>query len=275
MFCEYMGVIKDIDVSLLDDPILALHPKPDINYLRELAQSIKETGQLHEIVVRPVGDRYQVVVGHCRTQAAKLFGIKTLRARVEELNEKDALLASATENIQRLEQDPLKEAELFAKLIEDYQMTEGEIAERFGKSSSYVQSRLSLLKLSPDVQAMLRRKEISLGVAVECSKITSHTDQLLVASSFREQPVTVERAKAIIKDFQHYKEEMKDKKPQEALELAKTEPMARCEICGNTVKLNDIKGIGICKTCYHGVIYLMEKERREKEKELSEAENKS
>ena len=260
-----MQVVKEIDVSLLDDPILLLHPKPDINYLRELAESIKQTGQVHEITVRAVGDRYQIIIGYCRAQAAKMFGIQKLRARVVEFGEKDALLASATENIQRLEQDPLKEAELFQSLQDKYKMTDSQIAQKFGKSSGYVTGRISLLQLSPDVRKMLENKEIRIGVAIECSKLTLQQDQLLIAASFREQPVTVERAKSIIKDFQEYKKEMVKAKPKEVLEIARAEPKSKCEICGELRKISMMKGIGICSTCYHGVIYLMEKEKREKE----------
>lgn len=259
-----MAVFKDVDVNLIDGPILEMHPSPSIDYLRELAESIKQVGQKQEITIRPVGERYQVIIGDCRRKAAQMFGIKTLRSRIEELGEKDSLLASATENIVRLEQDPLKEAELFQSLQEKYSMTDQQISQKFGKSAGYVTGRISLLQLAPDVQEMLKRKEVNLGVAVECSKLTLQQDQLLVAASFREQPVTVERAKAIIKDFTDYKKEMVKAKPKEVLELARAEPTSKCEICGENRKISKMKGIGICSTCYHGVIYLMEKEKREK-----------
>lgn len=260
-----MVEVKDVDVRLLDPPPKKMHPDPDPKYLYELAESIKAVGQLQEIIVRPVGDRFQVIVGWMRTQAAKIHGIPTLRAKVETMNDRDALLACASENIQRLAHDPLTEAEIFADLVTKENMSDKEVADKFGKSASYVSNRILLLRLNETVQDMLKQKRITLGAAQEIAKLPVSSDQTLVAASFIREPVTVDRAKAICRDFQEYKKAMKDAPVEKVLDVAREEPRIKCEACGNMVNLSKARGRICCDSCWTEAIYLREKDRRERE----------
>lgn len=254
--------VKEVDVRLLDPPPKQMHPDPDPKYLYELAESIKSVGQLQEIIVRPVGDRFQVIVGWCRTQAAKIHGINTLRAKVQAMNNKDALLACASENIQRLAHDPLTEAEIFAELVTKENMDDKAVADKFGKSASYVSNRMLLLRLNDDVQKMLKEKRITLGSAQEIAKLPVSSDQTLVAASFIRDPVTVDRAKAICKDFTEYKKNMVDAPVEKVLDVAREEPRVKCEFCGDIKILSKCQGRTTCDKCFHAAVYMLEKERR-------------
>lgn len=260
-----MVEVKEVDVRLLDPPPMLMHPDPDPKYLYELAESIKQVGQLQEIIVRPVDKRYQIIVGYCRAMAAKIHGIPRLRAKVQIMTEKDALLACASENIQRLEHDPLTEAELFSKLVTNEGMSDKEVADKFGKSSSYVSNRLLLLRLNPSVQKMLKGKQITIGAAQEIARLPIQNDQLLVAASFVRDPVTVDRARTICKDFQEYKKQMDDQPVEKVLDIAREEPRVKCEFCGKKKLLSECQGRITCDPCFHKAMYLLEKERREEE----------
>jgi len=258
-----MPAVKEIDVMLVDPQEIILHPEEDMASLRELAESIKQQGLIEPIKVRKVGQRYQLIDGYRRLRAAQTFGIKQLRAEILETGPKESLLLSITANAQRLESDPLKEGELFAKLSESYGMLPQEIAEKFGRSLQYITDRVKLLQLQPELQKAVKNKEITLGIAAELAKLSSREDQLIVGSSFIREYYTVERAKTIINTFQEYKKSMSEKPKEEILKKALAEPLATCNFCGQQVKLSEIQGMAVCKTCWHGAIYLMEKEKRE------------
>jgi len=258
-----MAELVDLDVELIDAPLIAMHPDPPIEHLKELADSIKQTGQWQEITVRKTGDRYQVVIGHNRVRAAKMGGIPTLRARIQELSDKEALLATATENIGRLEHDPVKEAEIFSALQDKYGMSETQIAEKFGKSAGYIKGRLNLLLLAPEIQTMIQNKELQLSVASEIARIGDPVHQLLVASDLRDRKTTANYGKAIVSGFLEYKEKMPDAPTDKLIEKAREEAKTVCHFCDNHVLLTRVKLYNCCTECYRNIMYLLEKERRE------------
>lgn len=262
-----MAELKDLDVTLIDDPIIAMHPNPPIEKLKELAESIKQTGQKQEITVRKSGDRYQIVIGHNRVRAASMFGIPTLRARIEELSDRDSLLATATENIHRLEQDPLTEGQIFSDLKIKWGMSESQIAEKFGKTTSYIKSRLNLLELCSDVQLMVQNKELQLGIASELAKIEDPSQQVLVASDLRDRATNVERGKHIVNSFLEYRDVMPEAPSEDIIQKARAETLIVCHFCSQSKPITEIKMWNMCNTCYHGTIYMFEKERRASQKE--------
>jgi len=234
---------EKVNPTELEDPLLILHPQPDINYLKELAGSIKAVGQQQDIVVRKMGHRLQLVIGYCRTKAAATFGITTLNAKIIECSDKEAMLASATENIHRLEQDTIKEAELFLRLKTDHKMTDQEIANKFAKSYQYVRGRLDLLTLTENIQTMIKDKRLTIGAATALTKIPDSREQEIVAGSFIDQPVTVERAKGIVTAFLEYKKIMKEKPTEEVVQKAREELLAKCGICGELKPYSKLRGM--------------------------------
>jgi len=262
-----MAELVDLDVEKIDAPIIAMHPNPPIEKLKELAESIKQTGQWQEITVRKSGERYQVVIGHNRVRAAQMFGILTLRARIQELSDKDALLATATENIGRLEHDPVKEAQIFSELRDKYGMTESQIAEKFGKSAGYIKGRLNLLLLAPEIQVMIQNKELQLSVASEIARIGDPAHQLLVASDLRDRRTTANYGKAIVSGFLEYKDKMPEVPTEEIIEKARIEAKTVCHFCDNHVLLTRVKLYNCCIECYRTIMYLLESERRAAQKE--------
>jgi len=262
-----MPAVKEIDVMLVDPQEIVLHPEEEMSSLKELAESIKAQGLIEPIKVRKQGERFQLIDGYRRVVAAKTFGIKQLRAEILETGPKEALLLSITANAQRLESDPIKEGELFSKLQNSYGMLSEEIAEKFGRSLAYITDRIKLLQLQPEMQKAVKNREITLGIAAELTKLGSREDQLIVGSSFIKEYYTVERAKGIISSFQEYKKTMEDKPKEDILKHALAEPLATCNFCGQQRKLSEIQGMAVCKHCWHEAIYLMEKEKREKEAE--------
>jgi ParB family chromosome partitioning protein len=137
----------------------------DKSTLEELAQSIRENGVLQPILVRQIGDNYQIVSGERRYRASKLAGMKSIPAVVRRLSEEKTMLAALIENIQRQDLNPVEEARTLRDIILNYGLTHDQLAEKVGKSRSALTNRLRLLQLPTEVQLMVADGRISAGHA--------------------------------------------------------------------------------------------------------------
>ena len=132
----------------------------DDGALDDLTQSIRDQGVLQPILVRPVGDHYQIVAGERRTRAADRAGLTTIPAIVREMTEAEAVLATAAENLQREDLDLEDEARQYQYLMEVLGLSGRELAERLGKGKNYVNNRLALLQY-PYLFGQLRLGELT------------------------------------------------------------------------------------------------------------------
>ena len=136
--------------------------------LAELAESIRENGLLQPLVVRTDPDdssQYQLVAGERRFRAITRLGWSRVPAVVRDVDDQSLLVLALVENIQRQELGPLEEAQGYRTLAEDFDLTQGEIAEMVGKKRSTVANLLRLLKLPPSVRRLLENNELSMGHA--------------------------------------------------------------------------------------------------------------
>lgn len=127
------------------------NPRKKINQeeLEELAKSIKAIGLLQPITVRVKDDKYQIVCGHRRYEAAKLAGLKDISCIVRDLTDEEAFEIMVTENLQRKDVDPFEESAAFMAL-KGRGYDAATLAEKFGKSNSYIFTRLKLSDLIPE-----------------------------------------------------------------------------------------------------------------------------
>ena len=138
----------------------------DDGALDELADSIREHGILQPLTVRRLGTGYyQIIAGERRWRAARLAGLSEVPAIVIEADDRKATELALIENLQREDLDPMEEAEGYKKLIDNYQMTQEDVAERVGKSRSAVANALRLLGLCPEVRALVEDGKLSGGHA--------------------------------------------------------------------------------------------------------------
>ncbi len=154
---------KEIPMTLLDT-----NPnQPRKNFaeeeLRELAQSIEQNGLVQPVVVRQKADRYELVAGERRFRAFKLLGKTEIPAVVVEADDETAAKFSLIENLQREDLNPYEEAAAYRSLLDDYNLTQDEVAAQVGKSRSAVANSVRLLDLPEDVAELLIGGEISAG----------------------------------------------------------------------------------------------------------------
>jgi len=257
--------IMEIDVNLIDEPPVLLHPETDIQYLEELAQSIKQSGLLNPIIVRPKGSRYQLVAGYRRWLACKKFGIPKIKARVVYMDDKEALLSSAIENIQRTDNDPIAEAKLYHKLVYEQGMSPKEVAEKVGKSVGYIEARLDLLTMPETIQQLVKEGKLQLGVIPLLKKIDDEEQRVLLASDIAHRGYTIKEATILIDSFLKYRDEMKEAEPEKVLEKAHETPLATCEWCKKPKPVTTFRSIAVCDDCYKELIYLWVKSRKTEE----------
>ena len=146
-----------IDLELIDKNPYQTRYVFDEEPLRELADSIKESGVVQPIVVRPAeeGGRYLLVLGERRLRASKMAGKQTIPALVRRLSPQQAAEMTVLENVQREDLNPLEQAEAFRVLSKEFQLTQAQIAERVGVSRETVANYMRLLRLPREVMGYL------------------------------------------------------------------------------------------------------------------------
>ncbi len=150
-------------------------PRKEFNQkeLKELADSIEKYGILQPLIVRkiekdvPNGQKveYQLIAGERRLRASKMIGLKEVPVIVKEISKENELPISLVENIQREDLNPLEKALAFKKLIEEFHLTQKEVAKMVGKSRESIANTLRLLILPEEIQKGIQRGEISEGHA--------------------------------------------------------------------------------------------------------------
>ena len=146
-----------IDLELIDKNPYQTRYVFDEEPLRELADSIKESGVVQPVVVRPADEdgRYLLVLGERRLRASKMAGKQTIPALVRRLSPQQAAEMTVLENVQREDLNPLEQAEAFRVLSKEFQLTQAQIAERVGVSRETVANYMRLLRLPREVMGYL------------------------------------------------------------------------------------------------------------------------
>ncbi|MEO8965875.1 MAG: ParB/RepB/Spo0J family partition protein [Gammaproteobacteria bacterium] len=143
-------------------------PRHEINHetLEDLARSIRAQGVIQPIVVRHLlGGRYEIVAGERRWRAARLAELTEIPAIVRDIPDDAAIAIALIENIQREELNPIEEACALLRLLEEFSMTHGQVADAVGKSRTTVTNLLRLLSLAVEVKKMLEHGDIEMGHA--------------------------------------------------------------------------------------------------------------
>ena len=255
--------VVEVDVNLIDEPSILLHPETDLQSLEELANSIRSQGLIEPIVVRPKGPRYQLVAGYRRYLACKKFGIPTILSRIVQMNEAQAMEASATENIQRTDLDPVAEGQMYYKLITEHNRTVKSIADSLGKSPAYIEARLALLDMPEPVKTLATAHQIQLGVIPLLKRVPDEQNRIMIAGDISRRGYTVREADALITSFLEYQKTMANKPPEEILQKASETPTIECHWCLTPKPLKTFRQLTICDDCFRTLMYLAEREKRQ------------
>jgi ParB family chromosome partitioning protein len=169
---EAVPAVTPTPESATHIPIAQIDPNPvqprrvfEPERLQELANSIRANGIIQPIVVRPAGERYQLVAGERRWRAAKLAGLETVPVVIQEVPDERLLEITLVENIQREDLNPIETAQAFDRMAKELHLSHEQIGERTGKDRSTIANLLRLLTLPPDLQALVSSRRLSNGHA--------------------------------------------------------------------------------------------------------------
>lgn len=172
----------------------------DPTALQELADSISKHGVIMPIIVNKSGDRYMIIAGERRFRASKLAGLDKVPVIVKTYNERQIKEISLIENLQREDLNPIEAATAMRSLMNDYGLTQEDLADRIGKSRPAIANTLRLLSLSPEVIKMVADGKLSAGHAKSLVSVP-HEDQIKIAETAVKDGLSVREVEKRVKDY--------------------------------------------------------------------------
>lgn len=168
-------------------------PRKGIDHaaLEELINSIREHGILQPIVVMKQGDGYQLIAGERRFRSAQIIGMPTVPAIVRDATTQEQLELAIVENVQRKDLNPIERAFAYKKLIDDFGLTQDQVAKRVGKSRVTVANSLRLMELPEEIRKAIAEEKISEGHAKVIAGAPTAKEQLRLLKEILEKGLSV------------------------------------------------------------------------------------
>jgi len=198
-----------------DIPIAHVSPNPhqprqaiSEESLTELADSIREHGVIQPLVVTQVGDQYQIIAGERRWRAAQLAGLASVPALIKETTPQQMLELALVENIQRADLNPLEEANAYRQLMDEFGLTQEQVAERVGRSRTAVANTVRLLRLPDEIKDALAGGRISEGHARALLGLPDLRLQRQALGIVEKRGLNVRQTEALVHQMQSEPEEV-------------------------------------------------------------------
>jgi len=192
---------KEIEIGLIDRNPEQPRKIFDEDALKELAESIKSHGVIQPIIVKQVGDRYFIIAGERRWRASRMAGLKTIPCVVKDYTEQEISEIAIIENLQREDLNPIESAKAIRNLINQYKLTQDEVADKIGKSRPAVANTLRLLSLPESIISLVESNKLSAGHARALLAIDDSKKQKEIAILTIEKGLTVRDVENIIKNL--------------------------------------------------------------------------
>lgn len=173
----------------------------DEDKLNELATSIKQYGIINPILVRIVGNKYEIIAGERRFKAAKIVGLERVPVIISNMDERTSAEVAVIENIQRQDLSALEEAKSYRKLLDQSNGTQEQLAQKIGKSQSTIANKMRLLNLCDEVQEALEKNQISERHARSLLQLKNIDDQRNALEKIIKERLTVKATENLIKEI--------------------------------------------------------------------------
>jgi len=196
------GLVIEMDVESLTPNLFQPRKNFDKEKMEELKGSIEKHGIIQPIVVRKMANGYEIVAGERRLKAAKEIGLKKIPAIIKSINNEKSLEIALVENIQREDLNPVEQANAFKRLIDEFNLTQQELAEATGKSRALVTNTIRLLKLNPEIQKNISEGKISFGHAKLLLSIEDEEVQKAVCNRIIANDLSVRDTERLIKNIE-------------------------------------------------------------------------
>ena len=195
--------VREIPVELIDRNPYQTRTHFDEKALEELADSIKVSGVVQPITVRPNAGRFQLITGERRWLASKKAGKTTVPSIVRQVSNEQAMEITIIENLQREDLNPVEQARAYERLAREFNLTQEQMAQRTGKDRSSVANFLRLLKLPTEVLNMVENAQLSFGHAKALMSLDSHDSMLLLARRAVQLSMSVRQVEGSVANLLH------------------------------------------------------------------------
>ncbi len=189
---------REVDIDLIDPNPYQPRTRFREEALEELAQSIRSTGVIQPVVLRPAGERFQLIAGERRWRAAQKASLHRIPAVIRAVTEEQALEMTLVENLQREDLNPVEQASAFERLTAEFHLTQEEVASRTGKDRATIANALRLLRLERPILEMLETGRISAGHGRALLAFEDATTRLRMARRAAEGLLTVRQLERLV-----------------------------------------------------------------------------
>lgn len=211
------GQVYQIDVGLIDRNEGQPRKNFDEKALKELAMSIKNHGIIQPLILQKNGGRFTIVAGERRFRAARMVGLKAVPAIIKDYSKREVSEIAIIENLQREDLNPIESAKAIRDLIEQYNLTQEEVADKIGKSRPAVANTLRLLTLPEEIISLIENNKLSAGHARTLLAIEEDAKKVEIAMLCIQKKLSVRDLEVLIKNLQ--KPQKEKKKIEQSLEL--------------------------------------------------------
>ena len=197
-------------------------PRKDFNseLIQELADSIKKYGVLQPLLVQKKDEHYEIIAGERRWRAAKEAGLKEVPVVIREYTKQQSMEIALIENVQREDLNPIEEAMAYQQLMQEFELTQEEIAERVSKSRVTITNSMRLLKLDKRVQEMLIQGLITGGHARALLALEDGEQQYQISLKIVSEKLSVREVEKLVKALGKPKKNTKEKEAEEEKDLS-------------------------------------------------------
>ena len=171
----------------------------DAEKMEELVQSIKQYGVLQPVVVRKTMNGYELAAGERRFRASQMAGLKTIPAVVRDYTDSEMTEIALIENLQRHDLNPIEEGMAYRRLMDEFGLTQEEVAKKIGRSRSLIANMVRMLNLEPEVQDLVSRGTLSMGQVRPLLALASTELQLQAAQTIVDEDLSARDAEELVR----------------------------------------------------------------------------
>lgn len=247
--------VNEIDISKIKPNAYQPRRVFEQDKLDELADSIREHGVVQPIVVRRLASgKYELVVGERRLRASEQLGHQRIPAVIKDFTDEQMMEIALVENIQRQDLNPIEEAYAYKRLLEEFKLTQEQLAQRVSKSRSVIANMVRLLNLPTEIINDLSENLLTVGHARPLLAIEDEATKLKVARDIIAKNLSVRETESLVRKVV---EDQKKTEPEEKVKAEKMSPLMTDlesklrSFCGTKVKIKDLGGKGKIEIDYY------------------------
>lgn len=248
---------KLIPLEQIQDPDAPARLHPEDAEIEDLAASIAEIGLINPLTVKPVGDHFEVIAGHRRLMACRFINYSPVPCMVREGEDDKTYETMLAENVARKDLSPIEEAAILREMQERLNYGVGTLSKVVGKSPAWVQQRLQLLHLPPDLQEDIHER----GLPIETAKALAEVDDVDVRRRWAREAIVnrvgFRSVKLWVQSYQQQKaiEEVTEETIRDIEQQREpTVPKGSCWVCKDRYPYEQLKSVLLCRNCYRELL---------------------